>query len=87
MTAETRQTETAAEAGEVRWGLHSSVDEIVDSVLDAADQEILEDLGEERGTPRGEEPELLRELMHDVVGRYLARCRRRTAAPRPGERA
>ena len=74
MTAEERRAENAA-AAEGRRGLHGAVDEIVESVLDAADADILEALGEERGEPELG-PELLRELMLGVMGRYSALQRR-----------
>ncbi len=64
----------------VRWGLHSAVDEIIESVLDAADEEILEDLAQDWGS---REPgiELLHELMLDVMGRYYARQRQSATPP------
>ena len=70
------------------WGLlaEDGVDEIVASVLDAADVEILEELG---GGPVGaagpagdaaraeaERAVLLRQLLDDVLRRYLRRQRR-----------
>lgn len=80
MTAEKRRAENAA-AAEGRRGLHGAADEIVESVLDAADAEIPEALGEERGQ-RELGPELLRELMLDVMGRHLALQRRSSVAAR-----
>ena len=74
MTAKQRHAESAA-AADGKRGLHGAVDEIVESVLDAADAEILEALAEERGT-RQPGPELLQEMMLDVLGRYEARRRR-----------
>jgi hypothetical protein len=85
MTAEKRRAENAA-AAEGRRGLHGAVDEIVESVLDAADLDILEALGEERGE-RELGPELLRALMLDVLGRYWTRRRRSAAIPSAGEEA
>ena len=73
-TAEEKLAESAAAADGER-GLHGAVDEIVESVLDAADEEILTTLAEERGL-WAPGPELLREMMLDVLARYEARRRR-----------
>lgn len=59
-----------------RWGLRGAIDEIVGSVLDAADLDILEEFGERRGGPRSLGLELLEELLLDMLRRYLARQRR-----------
>lgn len=82
MSACSVHAEMLTEVAGIRWNLDSSVDEIVDSVLDAADQEILEDIGDQRGTPKEEAPELLRQLMADVLRRYQERQRCRPAGPR-----
>lgn len=75
MSADDKRAENAVAARDGRRGLHGAIDEIVESVLDAADEEILEGLGEEGGA-RALGAELLRELMLDVLGRYWARRRR-----------
>ena len=57
------------------WGMSRDVDEIVDSVLDAADLDILEEMGDRRT----DGPLLLRELMIDILRRYRTRRRRQEA--------
>lgn len=77
MTAEEERAEDVVEE-EGRRGLHGAVDEIVESVLDAAAADILEGLGAENGS-RALGSELLCEMMLDVLGRYEARQRRAAA--------
>ncbi len=78
MSASEKRAKNSAAAREGRCGLHGAVDEIVESVLDAADADILEDIGEEPGE-RALGAELLRELMLDILGRYYARQRQAAA--------
>ncbi len=72
MSASEKRAKYSAAAWAGRCGLYEAVDEIVESVLDASDLEILEALGEERGS-RELGDELLREMLVDVLGRYWAR--------------
>ena len=74
-----------SEAGEGRRDLHGAVDETVESVLDAADEEILADFGDERGD-QALGGELLRDRMLDVLGRYYDRLGR-SAAPASAKEA
>ena len=83
-TSEKRAGNSKA-AREDRRDLHGAVDETVESVLDAADEEILADLGDERGD-QALGGELLRQVMLDVLGRYDAR-QRRTATLATGKGA
>ncbi len=73
-----------SEAGEGRPDLYGAVDETVESVLDATDEEILADLGDERGD-QALGGELLRQMMLDVLGHYYARQRRAAALARGKE--
>ncbi len=83
MSRREKREKNSKAARDGRRGLHGAVDEIVESVLDAADEEILADLGDQHGE-RALGGELLRQMMLDVLGRYYARLRRSGA---PAEEA